>query len=395
MNRKIVLVSKDAMCKSYLPIYGNRIWSTPNIDTLSKLGTVFHRHYTAAPSTSMAFISMFTGLYPYQTKYKLYNPMGITDYPNLFEQLNISGYTCHVIWGKDWLQGDTAMTEGYGEKTIFHLVDHFEQAVGAHFPHRETLIHDINKTEKVTVDLKRILDEVCCKDEKTFLWVHFPHVIYGHTSYGDDIETFDNCIGIIRDYFPDEGIYVTADHGNMNGQKGKFCYGFDCYESAICIPLITPRINDKPECHDLTSNIDLISLILNYEIPNHEYVVADCAYYAQPQRNIALISDRYKYIYFKRHSKEELYDILYDPFEQCNIIQERHFDSDRIVLHPLKDIYYYPYWEEALTWRTKLRNERAMLWRRGSACEELFGNCKYYLKKARSYYYVVRNMFEQ
>ena len=37
MNNHILLLTKDALCKDYLPLYGNRYWEgkTPNIDEIS------------------------------------------------------------------------------------------------------------------------------------------------------------------------------------------------------------------------------------------------------------------------------------------------------------------------------------------------------------------------
>ena len=39
--------------------------------------------------------------------------------------------------------------------------------------------------------------------------------------------------------------FIAADHGNMNGMKGKISYGHDVYETAVNIPLIAPRIDEK------------------------------------------------------------------------------------------------------------------------------------------------------
>lgn len=70
--KNIVIISKDAMCTDYLPVYGNSFFKTPNIDELARKGTVFLNHYTAAPSTVMSFYSMVTGRYAHETKYELY-----------------------------------------------------------------------------------------------------------------------------------------------------------------------------------------------------------------------------------------------------------------------------------------------------------------------------------
>lgn len=63
----IVLITKDALNRGYLPTYGNNYWrgKTPNIDYLAGKGNTFKSFYTAAPSTVMSYISMFTGSYPY------------------------------------------------------------------------------------------------------------------------------------------------------------------------------------------------------------------------------------------------------------------------------------------------------------------------------------------
>ena len=69
MRHNILLLTKDAFCKEYLPLYGNKIWAgkTPNIDELAAKGMVFNRHYTAAPSTVMAFRAMSTGRFAYES----------------------------------------------------------------------------------------------------------------------------------------------------------------------------------------------------------------------------------------------------------------------------------------------------------------------------------------
>lgn len=41
----------------------------------------------------------------------------------------------------------------------------------------------------------------------------------------------------------------------MNGMKGKISYGHDVYETAVNIPLIAPRIDEKRIIDNLVSNM--------------------------------------------------------------------------------------------------------------------------------------------
>ena len=86
MKNRIVLISKDAFGIMNLPQYGNKFWKTPNIDKLVKNGTLFKKHYTTAPSTGMAFTSMFTGKYPYElTDRKVYTHVKRYEGTTLFD----------------------------------------------------------------------------------------------------------------------------------------------------------------------------------------------------------------------------------------------------------------------------------------------------------------------
>ncbi|HPY85730.1 MAG TPA: sulfatase-like hydrolase/transferase, partial [Ruminococcus flavefaciens] len=97
MINNIVLISKDILMPQYLPIYGNSYWKTPNIDELAAKGTVFKRHYTAAPSTAMAFTAMFTGNYPHETGYATYREVQEYNGETLFDRLYERGYQCHLV----------------------------------------------------------------------------------------------------------------------------------------------------------------------------------------------------------------------------------------------------------------------------------------------------------
>lgn len=363
--KKFVIISKDAMCKDYVPTYGNKQWRTPNIDAIASQGTVFHRHYTAAPSTVMSFYSMATGKFAhesgfdvYEKSYRKYN--GNT----LFKKLRKIGYDCHIVWANNMMPLKDYL-DYFQDDVCIHATDVFRQPVGSHYIHDGFLKRDSSKIEKALIEMESIFKSILEGDSQTFLWVHFPHVIAGEVSYGSDIELFDQFVGMIRKYVTDDSIVITADHGNMNGRKGKLCYGFDVYESNICVPFITPKFSGQSSIYVPTSSLDLFEILFEHKVPKRRFIYSDSAYRAQPNRKIAIIKGKFKYIYNKRDNTEELYDLEFDPDENFSILEDYMFDQDRKIKVPSRELYYYPDWDSLSDIRTAMRRERMRIWENG------------------------------
>ena len=90
-NKGKILITKDAMCTGYLHQYGCKYWNTPNIDQLSKKGTIFLRHYSGASSTIMSNICMFTSDYAHKSPLKDYGLCHEPDRGNIDEALAVNG----------------------------------------------------------------------------------------------------------------------------------------------------------------------------------------------------------------------------------------------------------------------------------------------------------------
>lgn len=383
MNNNILLITKDALCKDYLPIYGNKLWKgkTPNIDDLANKGTVFYRHYTAAPSTVMAFRSMVTGLFAHEQPFSKYTPQEIESQPlDLFEIAKSNGYEGHLIWDRSWVKMVLRYGNCYGKDTIIHNIEGIKQGVGCHYKHDGNLVCDDAKV-KLTIDrIVREIEGIVNNANKAFVWMHLPHVINGRIAYGGDIDVLDTLIGKMRQYFDDDNIFISADHGNMNGYKGKWCYGFDVNTSAIEIPLIAPRIDNLSECNDITSNVDIKTLIFERKIMNRDYVFSDSAYFAQPHRKLAIISDNFAYIYNKASNTEELYDIEHDKYERVNLLKNADYDPDRKLTSPVRDYYYSPYWDQVDNIANSFREIKRKIWKSGSWTDEV---SEKYIRKAK------------
>ena len=217
MNKRILLLTKDAMCKTYLPVYGNEYWKdkTPNLDELAKKGTVFNHFIAAAPSTVMSFRAMMTGKFPHEQPYDRYVPKEFPEKDtDFFAVARKQGYHCHIIWDEKWKKMVLHYGNCYGRDTVIHNLHGLRQSVGCHNKSNVPLVPDEEKSKNAINILISEVSEICNSEENVLLWIHLPHVINGRTGYGTDIDLFDQIIGKLRDYFKDENIFISADHGN-------------------------------------------------------------------------------------------------------------------------------------------------------------------------------------
>jgi hypothetical protein len=376
----IVLLTKDALLAEYLPDYGNEYWTTPNISELAKKGTVFRRHYTAAPSTAMSFLAMTTGKYPYEFDRKEYKHEEPYTGRTIFDEAKERGLEPHIVWSDNYMKMALPFANCFTGATI-HTLD-MNQPVGPHLKKVAALVRDDAKSQRTLDKLYDTLDTI--DSNNVFLWIHLPHVLLGRTCYGGDMDLFDDIVGYLRRKYGDESIFISADHGNMNGEKSVYAYGFHVYEPAVHIPLIAPYMGNQHEVHDLTSNTQLASIMFekNYENPR-KYILSETTYYLQANRKTAVISGRYKLIRNKYDRTEELYDILYDKTEERNLLNKLVRDVERNRYNEQREMYFYPYYEEAEKAYGELNAYMNEIWRTGTPKEE---------KKARRNFIILQKM---
>lgn len=358
-----ILITKDALCTDYLPCYGNTYWKgkTPNLDELAAKGTRYTRFYTAGGSSDMSYLSMFTGKNPYELDIEDYVPLKQEYEDTLFDHAWENGYECHIIWDEEW-NNDVPRCRCFGKHTTIHPITGLRQKLGFKYVGQEKPIGEecVDKALDMVMDTVK---EISHTEQAVFLWIHVPHVIYGRPSYGSDIDAFDRLIGEIRQYFTDENIIVSADHGNMNGRRNTLGYGFYVDEPVARIPLITVRKENLAVCDSLVANIDMEQILFGRDIPRRNYCFNDSAYYAQENRIFAIITEQYKYVYHKRDKSEELYDLLWDPMEQFNLINDIFYDEGRQAEYPARELYFYKDWDKLPGVREWARKLRADLWR--------------------------------
>lgn len=378
----IIFISKDALNKHILPIYGNRYWKTPNIDELARKGTVFNRHYTAAGSTAMAFTSMSLGKYCYETGRKYYKNEESMNGDTLFDKMYQNGYECHIVWDSTYTKFAESHFRCEGEHTEIHSLHGLKQQETAH---KKGTVDDMTfLPEETQIALDLIREEFTkIRDnakQNVFLWCHLPHIMRGRQGYGSDIDVLDAVVGIARELFGDDDIFISADHGHMNGWKNKYHYGFDVGEEAICIPLIAPKINGSDNIDFPTSTLQMLDILYKRNVEAMEYVMCETAYYAQPKRKVAVIKGKYKYSYDKETKKEALYDLEFDPEENHNLAYTEFYDVDRFLWYSTSQCFYYPYWDEALKMLEELRAKKNEMWKKANFFEETYNKILHRVK---------------
>lgn len=360
MKEKKVLVTKELLRCDSLPVYGNSYWNTPNIDALALQGTIFRHHFTTAPSTAMAVTCMFSGLHAHELERRYYTEVeSFSQTTTLFDDFESIGYQCHVVWTKADCKATYRYTKCYGENTILHNTE--------------------NSFDELLKEVRGI------KDSRFFLWLHLPTVLGNSRSLGGDVEELDRFMGHLRELFPDECIFLSSDHGHMNLEKGIPVYGFHVYNGSIRVPLIAPRIRDLKEVSYPTSHMQIRELIWEEKLIPKQYVFSDTQYYLQPNRKLAIIKGRYKYIYNKYYHSEELYDYLWDPKEEANLLDllanKTIIEPYRQRKYPIWHVYFYPYLDDAAAVYSELQNVMKTVWRQGKFHQEFPRRIKTVIKR--------------
>lgn len=318
MNR--LLITKDTLIKESLKQYNpESYFDTPNINRIFKNGTIFQNHFSTAPSTGMSISSIITGKYAFELRRKKYSKVSKYIGETIFTKASKLGFRCYLLVPDSW--------------------DGWLKHINA-FDNVDLIFYSKNEL----LDLSKFSDRLLeFNNKKTFVWIHLPHVIQPKIGYGSDIDLLDAFLGEVssRNIFDD--YYLTSDHGQMNLHKGIMNYGFDLYQNAINVPMISSRKVNETYIYNITSHIDMFNIIFETVPFFREYVVAETAYKFQGHRKIAVMDNRFKLIYNKFSNRFQFYDYLYDKNENFNILRIKKWDYMRGKFYHFNHVFFYPH----------------------------------------------------
>ncbi|MBR3738814.1 MAG: hypothetical protein IKN26_08795, partial [Eubacterium sp.] len=85
-----------------------------------------------------------------------------------------------------------------------------------------------------------------------------------------------------------------------------------------------------------------------------------------------VVGKRYKYIFNREDSSEELYDLKWDKEENHNILRESYYEKNRGSNVFVDELYFYPYKNKALKEYEKLKKIKNDIWVEPSSFENFY-----------------------
>lgn len=333
----ILLITLDTTRKDYI-----NEKTAPFLYNFSKESFNFENCRTPVPLTLPAHTTILTGLYPKNHKvrnnssYKLDNKIKTIQEILKENGYFTSGFVSSFVLNKSYNLNkgfdiyDDEMTENY-EKKDFEMEER-----GA----RETAERAINFLRNY-------------KKKPLFLWVHFfdPHYPYiehkeapsNFSNYEKEIYYMDLYVKKIIEEFLKERtglIIIAADHGESLGEHKEETHGVFLYDSVLRVPFIIKNTKEKKGrvFDEQVSLIDIFPTILDFlRIPLPKNIDGKSLFSKIEKRNLffetylpsesfgwatpfGIFDGRFKFIFLP---EKEIYDLIPDPNEEKNLIEEK------------------------------------------------------------------------
>jgi arylsulfatase A-like enzyme len=372
--RNVVFIILDAARYDHFGCYGDNQGMTPVIDEFAKEALLFKDASSAAPYTICSISTLFSGLYPEAHGVrKITNkfPEDLESMPRAFKR---SGFFTIALTGTKFVSREYGTAQDCDEvvdlrdeadkerslstmslagmekgvklaaesgKPVF-LYCHF---LPPHWPY-----HPPGEFNRRYVDnpklkywrswqIKGLLDNGLVKEAEPDIETH-------HKRYMNNLHYADYATGQLFDLLKKNGLYdnslivITADHGEAFNEHGHFGHNTTVYDDMIKVPMIVRMPGVKPgvvEQHvNLIDFFPTFAELFNLKVENANFEGRSIAplmmggemkpgdyYYSRAAGNnliFGMRGERYKYIFFDY--RELLYDLVSDPGEKVNIIDQ-------------------------------------------------------------------------
>ena len=320
---------------------------TPNIQKIAEEGVFFPNAHSCASATSCSLKHLFSG--HYSTRYMLEKKKVA---PFFIQEMAQAGYKKFVIntFQSDYNGISLAAFKRNIPKSIIEKTEFTEVKTYDEFP----------KVQEALGYLKKISEEFKKPEKRSgvFCYLHFcrPHIpwhptkaIFGHGEvdrYDAAIKEADQALGIFINgikklgFYKDAIIIILADHGTGLMEHGLWG-GFLNYEEQIRIPIVIRVPGIQPKVSNFwATNIDiaptLVNLISNQKKNRFHGISLVESLLGKRQRRkyiftfssfqdyISVIKDnRYKFHFHRSHDYFKLYDLVEDPGEKRNIVDQK------------------------------------------------------------------------
>ena len=241
----IILISVDTLRADRLSCYGYRRLNTPNIDALTRGGSLFAQVSAQVPLTLPSHVSMLTSSYPFSN--------GIADNG---QQLGTGQYSLASVF-KSHKYSTAAFVGGFVLDRRFGLNQGFDTYDSPFSLHRQRK-SDPGEIKRFAGDVVRSatawLQENSGDPFFLFLHVYDLHTPYelppdqprrnSLKGYDAQLAYVDHVLGEFWDYLKRQGlmektlIVFTSDHGEGLGDHKESTHGYYIYQSTLRVPLI-------------------------------------------------------------------------------------------------------------------------------------------------------------
>ncbi len=293
----LLMITFDTLRADHLGGYGSAANLTPNFDALAANSVMYPDAYAPSSTTGPSHATIFSGLHPNEHGV-LKNGVPLSDdVVTISEILKEQGYST------------AAFVSSYAVKSHFRLDQGFDlYDEDFNFPRRRLGGYTIEAASEWIAEQPN--------DKPWCVWVHLmdPHKPYkqpkefldpyitpdltGHelakASYNGAVAYTDSVLpGLLNSIRAQESaagtlMAITADHGELFGEKGYYGHGTNLYEDVVRVPLIfnhhslSPQIIDSSvvglvdfsptvlELLDVAHEVDMSGLSLVSNIKNGE-----------------------------------------------------------------------------------------------------------------------------
>ncbi len=358
----VILISVDTLRADYVGCYGGKKARTPHIDSLAADGVYFETAVSEVPLTLPAHCSLLTGTYPVTTG--VHDNLGYTladRHLTLAEILRKRGYSTGAFVGAFVLHSKWGLDQGFD--TYDDEMKSRPASTGDPIPGLADSPVE-RRGEEVGRSALRWIGKQ--GNRSFFCWIHLfdPHdpyeppepflSRYPKDPYAGEVAYADMVVGRILDTLRELQIYerslivLVGDHGEGLGEHRELTHGFFLYDSTLLIPLIlklpgTDRFSDRlPSVGGISQLVDVVPTILQVlgidrpqQVQGTSLLAAILGKGTLENRTAysetyypnefgwselrAWRTEQHKYILAPR---PELYDLLKDPPETHNLVEE-------------------------------------------------------------------------
>jgi len=303
-GHNVLLVTIDTLRADHLGAYGYKRPTSPRIDALGRLGTVFEHAYTAWPKTRGSMVIMLTGRNASRNGYGKTHPVLLDFNPTLASVLKESGYATaaivdnpNVAAQNGYAKGFDSYRETWEEKDLATEADRMRAITdgGIAFLRRAPSdrpfflwLHYVNPHAPYTPPTPfdtRFLDRAANAGPRLRLVPDFHGGIpkrwavrgqdrlgYYVAQYDGEIAAVDQEVGRLVDALQASAagkktvVVLTSDHGESLGEHDYyFDHGEDLFEPSLAVPLVAVVPGGKAGIRSrvFASTLDVVPTILD------------------------------------------------------------------------------------------------------------------------------------